>query len=165
MVEIRKEYHKNSITSQKGQLLGRLCIKELWKRKKFTNEIFWKKMKSSQSCIGSIVGLIFYLFKHKIQNEEFQKNDKLFSIFLCFSSPTGNEGSGVGQGSAPGSSSLDRLSFIVESLATTCTTTTAPTNTSTAWLEIVFFLKNLKNKKYFENWNLYSLDRNARIVY
>ncbi|KAK4008241.1 myogenic factor 6 [Daphnia magna] len=48
-----------------------------------------------------------------------------------FSPLIGNEGSGVGQGSAPGSSSLDRLSFIVESLATTCTTTTAPTNTST----------------------------------
>ncbi len=122
----------------------------------------------SQSCIasiGSIVGLIFYLFKHKIQNGEFQKNDKLFSIFLCFSSPTGNEGSGVGQGSAPGSSSLDRLSFIVESLATTCTTTTAPTNTSTAWLEIVFFLKKFEKQKNFENWNLNSLDRNARIVY
>ncbi|XP_046453392.1 myogenic factor 6-like [Daphnia pulex] len=48
-----------------------------------------------------------------------------------FSPLIGNEGSGTGQGSAPGSSSLDRLSFIVESLATTCTTTTAPTNTGT----------------------------------
>ena len=35
VVEIKTEYHKNSITSQIGQLLCRLCIKELWKRKKF----------------------------------------------------------------------------------------------------------------------------------
>jgi hypothetical protein len=32
-------------------------------------------------------------------------------------------------------------------------------------LEIVFFLKKFEKQKNFENWNLNSLDRNARIVY